>query len=71
MNEMGGENSMYGGEVHTGVWWRNLRERDHLEDPGIDGRIIRLIFMKWDGGPWIGLFWFRIGTGSRLSSTQL
>ena len=24
---------MYGGEVHTGVWWRNLRERDHLEGP--------------------------------------
>jgi len=20
-------------------WWVNLRERDHLEDPGIDGRI--------------------------------
>jgi hypothetical protein len=22
------------------VWWRNLRERDHLEDPEEDGRII-------------------------------
>jgi hypothetical protein len=22
------------GEVHTGFWWGNLRERDHLEDPG-------------------------------------
>jgi hypothetical protein len=20
------------GEVYTGFWWRNLRERDHLED---------------------------------------
>jgi len=20
-------------------WWGNLRERDHLEDPGIDGRV--------------------------------
>jgi len=20
--------------------WRNLRERDHFEDPGVDGRII-------------------------------
>jgi hypothetical protein len=28
------------GEVHTGFWWGNPRERDHLEYPGIDGRII-------------------------------
>ena len=27
-------------EVYTGFWWGNLREGDHLEDPGIDGRII-------------------------------
>ena len=39
------------GEVHTGFWWENLRERDHLEVPGIDGRVIlRWIFRKWDGG---------------------
>jgi hypothetical protein len=28
------------GEVHTGFWWENIGERDHLEDPGIDGKII-------------------------------
>jgi hypothetical protein len=27
------------GEVHTKFWWGDLRKRDHLEDPGIDGRI--------------------------------
>jgi hypothetical protein len=28
------------GELYTGFWWGNLREGDHLEDRGRDGRII-------------------------------
>jgi hypothetical protein len=28
------------GEVHTGFWWGNLKERDNLEDPGIDMRVM-------------------------------
>jgi hypothetical protein len=27
-------------EVYRGIWWGNLREADHLEDPGVDDRII-------------------------------
>ena len=27
-------------EVHTGFWWGDVMERDHLEDVGVDGRII-------------------------------
>jgi hypothetical protein len=38
-------------------WWTKLRERDHLEVPGVDGRtILRWIFKKWDEGmDWIDL----------------
>jgi len=40
----------------TGFWWGNLRERDHLEGPDVDGRIIlRWIFGTWDLGVWIEL----------------
>jgi len=28
------------GEAYTGFWWGNLRERGHLGNPYIDGRII-------------------------------
>jgi len=28
------------GEEYTGFWLGNLGERDHMEDPGGDGRII-------------------------------
>jgi len=46
---MGGACSAYGGDLYTGFWWGNLRERDFFEDLGIDGRItLRWIFRKWD-----------------------
>ena len=40
-----------------------MRERDKLEDPGIDGFIIlRWIFGKWNVGVQTGSSWLRIGT---------
>ena len=39
-----------------------MRERDHLEDTSVDGRIIlRWIFMKWDVEASTGSSWLRIG----------
>jgi hypothetical protein len=44
--------------VYTGFWWRNVRERDHLRDPSLDGNIIlRWIFRKWDMG---GMDWIEL-----------
>jgi len=46
------------------LWWGNLRERDHLEFPDIDERIIlKWICRKWDVGVRTGSIWLRIGTG--------
>jgi hypothetical protein len=42
-------------------------ERDHLEDPEVDGRIIlRWIFRKWGVGVWAETRWLRIGTDGGL-----
>jgi hypothetical protein len=51
------------------IWfqWGNLTKRDHLEDPGIDERIIlKWILKKWDRRVWTGLMWLIIGTGGGL-----
>ena len=53
-----------GGEGCTGLWWGNLRERAHWEDPDVDGRIIlRWIFRKWEGIVGNGWSWLKIGRG--------
>jgi hypothetical protein len=56
------------GELCTGFWWRNLRERDRWGDPGVDGRImLGCIFKTWDVGVRTGLGWLRIRIrGGRL-----
>ena len=59
-NEMGGACSTYGGrgETYTAFWWGNLRKRDHLGDPELDGSLkLRWIFRKWDVG---GMDWIEL-----------
>jgi hypothetical protein len=52
------------GEVRTGFWWGNLRDRDRWGDPGVDGTIIlEWNFKKWDVGVRTGLVWLRMGIG--------
>jgi hypothetical protein len=50
--------------VYKVYWWGNVREREHLGDPGVDGIIIlRWIFRKCDVGVWTGLSCLRIEKG--------
>jgi len=48
--------------VHTGFWWGYLRG-DHLEDPNIDGRNIKMDIQEWDERIWYELIWLKIGAG--------
>jgi hypothetical protein len=50
--------------VYTRVWSGNLKNKDHLENPGVDRKIIlRWIFRKWNVGAWTESMWLRTGTG--------
>jgi len=65
-NEIDGACSACGGrgEACTGFLVGKPQGKNHLGDPGVDGRILlRCIFRKWDVGVWTGSSWLRIGTG--------
>jgi hypothetical protein len=64
-NDMGEACRMYGGgEVYTGLWWGNLKEGEHLEDPGVeveDNIKMDLLEEEWEG-VCTRLIWLGIGT---------
>jgi len=48
--------------VPTGFLWVDLKGRGHLEDQGVDLRVIlKRIFKKWVREAWTGLIWLRTG----------
>ena len=55
------------GKLHIRFWFENMRDIFHLDDLGVDGKmILNLIFKKWAGGTWTGLIWLRIETGGGI-----
>jgi len=56
---MGGACGTCGGEdeCKQSFGWGNVKERDHLEDPGVDVRIIfkEILKTEWEGVEWIRL----------------
>jgi hypothetical protein len=52
------------GEVYTGVWCGDPRERNHFEDPGVDGgKYLDGSSESWVWGAWTGSIWLRVGLG--------
>jgi len=52
--------------VHTAFWWGTLRERDHLEDPGMGEDNIKINLQEVGWGAWTGLIWLGRGIGGGL-----
>jgi len=46
--------------AYRGLVGGNLKQRGHLEDQGVDGRIIlKFMFKNWDKDIYNGLIWLR------------
>jgi hypothetical protein len=47
--------------MHGGSWWANLRERDHLEDTSVDGRILTGVLREQAARIGNGFIWLDTG----------
>jgi len=53
-------------QLNAEFCWGNLRDRDHLEDLRVDGRIILNLWSRNEMGAWNALIWLRIRRNRRL-----
>jgi hypothetical protein len=54
-------------EKCTRFWWESPKERDHLEDQGVGGKMgSEWILGRLAWGVWIAFDWLRTGTGGGL-----
>jgi hypothetical protein len=54
-------------EKCTRFWWESPKERDHLEDQDVGGKMgSEWILGRLACGVWIGFDWLRTGTGGGL-----
>ena len=49
--------------MYIGFWWGNLRKRDNLEDPDIEGDNIKMDLHEVECGVSTGSSWHRTGAG--------
>jgi hypothetical protein len=53
------------GEMCTGFWWECIKEKDHLEDQGVDGRM----GSKWTLGRLVGgVEWIHLAQDRELGA---
>jgi len=55
--------------VHTGFWWKNMKERDHFQHLDVDGRtVLQWIFIKFEGWAWTA--WIRPTIGQMTGACK-
>jgi hypothetical protein len=55
-------------EAYTVFWWGNVRDRDHLRDPGIDGRL--MLKMDHQGLGCGGMDWIELAGYGQVAGTR-